>query len=99
MFVLNVILVLITAVVLVLGWYSIAKDTFFTDFFEFYLEKNSRSAVVLQTMHTVLLLILFAFAPTFTAMFGSAILLTIFLVLSVLMIIGCGVSFLKEQKG
>lgn len=99
MFVLNVILVLIVAVALVLGWYSIYKDTFFTEFFEFYLEKNSRSAVVLQTTHTVLLLALFAFAPKFVALFGSAILLTIFLVLSVLMFIGCGVTFIKGRKG
>lgn len=39
MITLNVILALLGAVFLVVGWYSIWKETVFTDFFEFYIEK------------------------------------------------------------
>ncbi|AZU98461.1 hypothetical protein SEPL_440 [Salmonella phage SE_PL] len=102
MITLNVILALLGAVFLVVGWYSIWKETVFTDFFEFYIEKNNIWAVVLQSFNHSLILIGYA-CGILRETTGETLLLLAYLVLSLVLMLGTAFFFapgrFKKLKG
>lgn len=102
MITLNVILALIGVLFLVVGWYSIWKETVFTDFFEFYIEKNSMWVVVLQSFNHILILIGYA-CGILRGTTGETLLLLAYLVLSLVLMLGTAFFFspgrFKKMKG